>query len=121
MTSRTAALAACFRARRRGRRPVSDHAIDLDDVSGPRPVPMLWPSSRDVLALGIDMLPDVENDLVRDLVEVLLLALVDRNAELAAVRSVLSAALTHAHGQHVENVRLKRRLVGLLDERRIAA
>lgn len=105
---------------------MSDRAIDLDDVSGmptaaeifgPRPVPMLWPSSRDVLALAIELLPTIADDLTADLVEHLALALVDRGQELRAVRAVLSAALTLSNTQHAEIIRLKRRLADLLDAR----
>ena len=76
------------------------------------------PSSNAVLAIGIELLPTIEDGLMSDLVEHLLFALVERDETLLAVRSVLSNALKHAHGLHDENVRLRRRLAELLDARR---
>lgn len=80
---------------------------------------MPWPSSRAGIALGIELLPTIADDLTADLVEYLLLALVDRCDELRAVRSVLAAALAQSHTQHVEIIRLRRRLADVLDARRL--
>lgn len=89
-----------------------------DEIFGQRLAPAPWPSSRPVLALVVELLPAIEDDLTADLVEHLALSLVDRDDELRAVREVLSSALAHLHAQHAEILRLRRRLADLHDERR---
>ena len=86
-----------------------------DEIFGRYQVLVPGPSSRAaVLAISIEMLPTIQDDMAADLIQILALALVDRDEELRAVRSVLSAALEHAHKDHVENSRLQRRLAVLL-------
>lgn len=89
-----------------------------EEIFGRRLTSAPWPSSGAVLALGIELLPTIEDGLTADLVEHLLLALVDQDDVLLAVRTVLSAALEQSHTLHVKNVRLQRRLADLLDARR---
>ncbi len=79
-----------------------------------------WPSSRPVLALVIEVLPAIADDLAADLVAHLALALVERGEQRRALRSMLSASLATQHEQDVEIVRLRARLAVLLDERRDA-
>ena len=92
-------------------------ALTPDEGFSQRPA-LPGPSLSAVLAIGIELLPTIEDGLLADLVEHLLFALVERDETLLAVRSVLSNALKHAHGLHEENVRLRRRLAELLDARR---
>lgn len=89
-----------------------------DEIFSRQPGPAPWPASADVLALVVEMLPAIEDDLTTDLVEHLALSLVDRDDELRAVRAVLSSTLGLSHGQHTEIRRLRRRLAALLDARR---
>jgi hypothetical protein len=95
-----------------------DDMVTADEMFTRRPAPTPWPSSGAVLALGIELLPTIADDLTADLVEHLLLALVDRDDALLAVRTVLSAALEQSHAHHVEIVRLRDRHHRLLDEYR---
>jgi hypothetical protein len=106
---------------------VSDRTIDIDAVAGmvtaaeifgPRQVPMPWPSSRDVLAPALELLPTITDDLTADLVQHLTMALVDRHDELRAVRAVLSAALEHSHALTVDRDRLRDQHHRLIDEYR---
>ncbi len=97
---------------------MSDIAQTADEIFGRRLAPAPWPASRSVLALVVEVLPTIEDDLAADLVEHLTLALADRDDELRAVRAVLSSALALSHTQHVEIIRLRRRLANLLDARR---
>jgi hypothetical protein len=89
-----------------------------DEIFGRQLAPVPWRSSSLVLALAVELLPTIEDDLTADLVEQLVLALVDKDEELAAVRSVISAALEQSHGQHTEIVRLRRRLADSLNANR---
>ena len=89
-----------------------------DEIFGQRPAPVPWPSSRLVLALVVEVLPVIEDDLTADLVEHLALSLVDRDDELHAVRAVLLSALALSYAQHTEIRRLRQRLADLLDARR---
>ena len=89
-----------------------------DEIFGPRIAPAPWPSSRPVLALIVEVLPTIEDDLTADLLEYVALALVDRDDEVRAVRAVLSSGLALSHNQHVEILRLRQRLADLLDARR---
>lgn len=89
-----------------------------DEIFGRRLAPAPWPSSRPVLALVVELLPTIEDDLVADLLEHLALALADRDGELRAKRAVLSSALVLSHAYHTEIIRLRRRLGDLLDRQR---
>lgn len=80
--------------------------------------PVPWPSTRSVLDVAIELLPAIDDDLEADLVEALVLAIIDGEDESRAVRLVLSEALALAHAQHVEIVRLQKRVADLLDARR---
>ena len=62
-----------------------------------------WPSSRPLMALIVEVLPVIEDDLAADLIEHLALAIIDRDDELRAVRSIQSAVLAHSHAQDAEN------------------
>ncbi len=79
--------------------------------------PAICPPWRPVLATAIEPWPAIEDTHIAALVARLALAIVDQGDELRSVRAVLSASLTHAHGQHVEIVRLKTRLAELLEAR----
>lgn len=92
-------------------------AVTADDLHW-TPRPTTWPSSRAVLALVVELLPTLQDDLTADLVEHLALSLVDRDDELCAVRAVLSSALALSHAQHIENLQLRRRLADLHEARR---
>lgn len=86
-----------------------------DEMFG-RPLPPApWPVPGRVLALVVELLPTIEDDLMADLLEHLALALADRDDEVRAVRAVLSSALALSHTQHVEILRLRKRLADLLD------
>ena len=93
--------------------------LTADDIFGQQFAPPPWLSSRPLLDLVVSVLPLSEDDLAADLLEQVALALVDRDDEVRGVRAVLSAALVLAHAQHVEILRLRRRLVDLLDARRL--
>jgi hypothetical protein len=101
---------------------VSDIALfkmpTAGEIFGRRLAPAPWLSSRPLLALIVEMLPTIEDDLTADLVEHLALAFVAVIDELRAVRVVLSSALALSHTQHVEILRLRRRLADLRDARR---
>ena len=101
---------------------MSDNALfkmpTAHKMSGRRLAPAPWLSSRPVLALIVEVLPTVEDDLTADLLEYVALVLVERDDELRAVRAVLSSALTLTHNQHVEILRLRQRVADLLDARR---
>ena len=84
-----------------------------------QPDPAPWLSSRPVLALIVEVLPTIEDNLTADLLEYVALALVDRDDEVRAVRAVLSSALALSHGQQATIVRMRRRLADLLDARRL--
>ena len=90
-----------------------------DEIFGQQLAPPPWLSSRPLLDLVVSVLPLSEDDLAADLLEQLALALVDQDDEIRAVRAVLSSALAMSHTQHVEILRLRRRLVDLLDARRL--
>jgi len=87
--------------------------------------PSPWPSSRDALDVAVAALPDIADALTADVVNALALSIVDLREELGAVRMVLSSALAHSQEQHVEILRLQRRLADVLDasraERKAAA
>ena len=83
-----------------------------------QPAPAPWLSSRPVLALVVEVLPTIEDNLTADLVEHLALALAGRDDEVRAIRAVLSSTLTLTHTQQAKIVRLRRRLADLLDARR---
>jgi hypothetical protein len=89
-----------------------------NEIFGRRLAPAPWPSSRPVLALVVEVLLTIEDDLTADLLEHLALALADRDDEGRAARAVLSSALALSHSQHVEIIRLRRRLADLRDARR---
>jgi hypothetical protein len=89
-----------------------------DDIFGRPPTPAPWPATRPVLAIAAKLLSQIVDDRTADLIERLACAIGDQRVELDAVRSVLSAAVTLSHDQHVEIVRLRARLADLLDERR---
>ena len=95
----------------------ADQAFTAADTNW-QPAPALWLSSRPALSLIAEVLPTVEDDLTADLLEYATLALADRDDEVRAIRAVLSSALTLTHTQHVEILRLRRRLADLLDARR---
>ena len=90
-----------------------------DDIFGQRIAPAPWLSSRPVLGLVAEVLPTVEDDLAAELLEHVALALADRDDEVKAIRAVLSSDLALSHTQQAENVRLRRRVAGLLDARRL--
>jgi hypothetical protein len=90
-----------------------------DEIFGRRIEPAPWPSSRLRLALVVELLPTIEDELTADLLEHLALSLVDRDDELRGVRAVLSSSLALSHTQQLEIVRLRRRLADLLDARRL--
>ena len=90
-----------------------------DEIFGQQFAPPPWLSSRPLLDLVVSVLPLIDDDLAADLLEQLALALVDRDGEVGGVRAVLSAALAMSHTQHGEILRLRRRLVDLLDARRL--
>ena len=90
-----------------------------DEIFGPRIAPAPWRSSRPALALVVEVLPTIEDDLTADLLEYVTLALADRNDEVRAIRAVLSSALALSHAQQATIVRLRRRVDALLDARRL--
>jgi hypothetical protein len=90
------------------------HARDLTW----RPAPAVWPDARPVVAAAIAHLPHVTDDDAAALIEHLALAVADREAELRAVRTILSAALAEAHDLGVELRRTRDRYHRLLDARR---
>ncbi len=90
----------------------------VDEIFGRPLAPAPWPSSRPVLNLATELLPIIEDAIASDAIELLALSLVERDDELGAVRLVVSEALTLAHQQHAEVLRLQRRLANLLDARR---
>jgi hypothetical protein len=102
------------------RQPEVRLMLTADEIFSRPPMPMAWPSSGPMLALAIELLPKIADDRIADLVELLALALVDRGAELHAVRSVGSLSLALSHAQHKEIVRLRNRLAALLEAGRSA-
>jgi hypothetical protein len=92
--------------------------LTADDIFRQRPTIRLWRSSRDVLALVVEILPRLDNDLARDLVEHLALTIVERDEELRAVRAVESFGLAQLHALQREVKRLGDRVARLLADRR---
>ena len=89
-----------------------------DEIFGRRMAPPPWSRSRPVLALAVELLPTVADDLTADLLEEMALTMAHRDEELRAVRMVLSQALERLHRQYVETRRLQRRLAVRLDAER---
>ena len=89
-----------------------------DEIFSRQPARAPWPSSQPVLDVALEALPAIEDDIARDIIAHLAQAIADLRNELAAVRPILSAALTHAHLQHIEIMRLRQRLVDMHDARR---
>ena len=92
--------------------------VTADEIFGRQLAPAPWPSSRPVLALVVEVLPTIEDDLTADLLEHLALALADRETELRAVRHILSGALTEAHASQQEARRIRDRYHALIEARR---
>ena len=86
-----------------------------DEIFGQRLALAPWLASRPLIDLVVEVLPISEDGLTADLLEDVALALVDRDNEAVVLRELLSAALDLAHTQHVENLRVKRRLTDSLD------
>lgn len=76
-------------------------------------------SEQDVklLARVVDVLPTIENNRTADLIVQLSLALVNSAEELGILREMRSCALAHSYEQHVEVLRVRRRLADLFAER----
>ncbi|MDO8679149.1 MAG: hypothetical protein Q7R30_11385 [Acidobacteriota bacterium] len=72
-----------------------------------------------LLALVVEMLPLIDDDLTVAVLERIALDLLERNSELDAARFVLSEALTLTHTSNAEIARLKLRLAELHDARRL--
>lgn len=70
-----------------------------------------WPPASPVLALAIEALPAVEDDLAARLTERMALTIADLADELRAVRAVLSASMTQAYEQQLVIDRLHRQIV----------
>ena len=68
--------------------------------------PAPWPSSDSLLALVVELLPMIEDEVEADLVQRLGLALVERDEQVAAMRLVLSVALAALNDSHREKDRL---------------
>lgn len=80
-----------------------------------------WPAAaRPVLAVAIDALTGIDDELAARLVERMAITIVDLRTELVAIRTVLTTSLAHAHEQHVEIQRLRRRVAELFRSRRDA-
>lgn len=92
--------------------------LTADEIFARCPVPVLWPSSSPILEIAIELLPTIEDDLAADLIEHIAVLLVDRDEGLHVMRELLSGAFAMTHTQHVEILRLQRRLADLLDDRR---
>jgi sugar (pentulose or hexulose) kinase len=71
--------------------------LTADEIFSRRLAPAPWPSSSPVLAIVVELLPTIEDDLTADLLEHVALALADRDDELRAVRAVLSSTLALSH------------------------
>ena len=74
--------------------------LRADDIRwGLAPAP--WPSSAPLMAIVVQQLLAIDDELVGDLVEQLAVAVVERDEELKAVRAVQSAALGALHSAHL--------------------
>jgi hypothetical protein len=89
-----------------------------DTGSGRRRGPATRVLSINPSALAVKLMPTIEDDVTADLIECFVLVLEEREADLRAVRMVLSATLTITHTQDLEMVRLRRRLADLFAESR---
>ena len=87
-----------------------------DEIFGRPPAPVLWPATRPVLEIAIEVLPMITDDVTTDLIEHLAVLLVDCDEALHVTRELLSGALAMTHAQHVVIIRLQARLARLLDE-----
>ena len=87
--------------------------LTADDIPWELSPAKCLPSGR-LASLVSEIFPTIDDDLAADLREQLALALADHGDEARAIRAVLWAALDLAHAQHVENLRLKKRLADLL-------
>ena len=79
-----------------------------------------WLPSLPVLDLALGALPVVTDDLAARLIIEMAITIADLREEVAAVRAVQSAALTTAHQQQIEIMRLRNRIADLRAQRREA-
>ncbi len=80
--------------------------------------PASWLPSARVIAVAVKVLPTVEDDIAADIIEQQALALVDRDAELKSLSTVLSVALDVLHASETQTARPRQRVTELLKARR---
>ncbi len=96
----------------------AESALTVADLDwGATPAPP-WTSDTDIIAAAIALLPELVDDDAARLVERMALTLVERDEQIAAIRTTLSITLAQLHVAERENRRLKARRNELLDERR---
>jgi hypothetical protein len=103
-----------------GRAPHLPLARELadDDIRWKLSMMSCWPSAAPVVALAIEALPAIEDDLAARLVERLALTVVDLLEELRATRALLSGALTQLHQHELLIGQLRRDQIELREARR---
>lgn len=77
-----------------------------------------WSAPTELIAIAIEMLPTIVADDVASLVELLVLALIEKTEDLEAVRAVQSLAFAVAYDNQRQEQRLRERYHALLDARR---
>ena len=85
----------------------------------PAPGPY-WPSSDDVIAAAIALLPTIDDEITAEVVEALALSLIDSREEANAIRRTQAVVLDLLHQAGREGRRLKARLAELLGKQRRA-
>ena len=96
----------------RSRQAESVTPLRADEIGwdlGPSP----WPSSARLLAVVVELLPTIQDDLAADLVVQLALALVERDEQVRSIREVKSVTLDELHRTERDNRRLRERVIEL--------
>ena len=70
-----------------------------------------WLSSSRLVAIAVELLPMIEDDVAVDLIEQLTLLVVERDEQIQAQREVQSVALEELHGTRCENARLRDQVI----------
>ena len=85
--------------------------------------PSWGPSSARLLAVVVELLPKIDDDLLADLIEQLAVTLVARDERVRAIREVESVTLDELHRTQRENRHLHNRVIELVEtfRRRAAA
>ena len=73
--------------------------------------PAPWRLSSLLVALAVEVLPTIEDEVAVDLIEQLAVLVVERDEQIRAQREVQSVALDELHGMRCENERLRDQVI----------